>query len=231
MEIFLYYFQELKPRYWFAAHMHCSFSALVPHPNNNEDAENDDFEPTRFLALDKPISGRHFLQVLEFDVDENASMCLSYDPVWLAILKATDAFTSTNKAKTYMPSHHTRNERWDFRPTEEELNEVKELFGDNFVIPMNFQMTAEPHCSQEGPVAEELYYRNPQTTEFCNKLGIKDLNEMLCALSMQGLGVPYYLRQQSSKPENDVSVTDRSEVIVFFFVCFKKVLKFCSFSF
>lgn len=37
------------------------------------------------------------VKALEFDVDEDAEMCLSYDPVWLAILKATDSFTDATK--------------------------------------------------------------------------------------------------------------------------------------
>ncbi|OZC06677.1 hypothetical protein X798_06333 [Onchocerca flexuosa] len=52
----------LKPRYWLAAHMHCFFAALVPHSSKN-DSEND-FQPTRFLSLDKPLPRRHFLQVI-----------------------------------------------------------------------------------------------------------------------------------------------------------------------
>ncbi|CAG9529640.1 unnamed protein product [Cercopithifilaria johnstoni] len=182
----------LKPRYWLAAHMHCFFAALVPHSNKN-DPEND-FEPTRFLSLDKPMPRRHFLQALEFDVNQNVSLNLSYDPTWLAILKATDALTSVDKSNTYMPSQHTRNERWDFRPTKEELAKVKEIYGGNFTIPMNFKMTAWPHKTNgTGDSSQELYYRNPQSTEFCAKLGIKDLNEMLCSLSMNGLGIPYYI--------------------------------------
>ena len=35
----------MKPKYWFSAHMHCKFSALVPHPSSSSS--------TRFLALDK----------------------------------------------------------------------------------------------------------------------------------------------------------------------------------
>ncbi|VDO80011.1 unnamed protein product, partial [Onchocerca flexuosa] len=95
-----------------------------------------------------------------------------------------------------MPSQHTQNERWDFRPTEEELAKVEEIYGGDFIIPMNFKMTACPHRANETNIgSQELYYRNPQSTEFCAKLGIRDLNEMLCSLSMDGLGIPYYVNK------------------------------------
>lgn len=60
-----------------------------------------------------------------------------------------------------MPSQHTRNERWDFRPTEKELLKVKEIYGGDFTIPMNFKMTACPHKAngETDDSSEELYYR------------------------------------------------------------------------
>ncbi|CAD7974929.1 unnamed protein product [Amoebophrya sp. A120] len=46
----------VKPRFWFAAHHHVKFPALVKH---------DDGTCTRFLGLDKCLPGRDFLQLLE----------------------------------------------------------------------------------------------------------------------------------------------------------------------
>ena len=53
----------LQPRFWFSAHMHTKFAALVGHEGGAS---------TRFLALDKCLPGRHFLQVwLESSLERN----------------------------------------------------------------------------------------------------------------------------------------------------------------
>ena len=43
----------LRPDYWFSGHLHTKFAALVPHESGGA---------TRFLALDKCLPGRSFLQ-------------------------------------------------------------------------------------------------------------------------------------------------------------------------
>jgi lariat debranching enzyme len=52
----------LQPKYWFAAHLHVKFPAIVTHTVTEEDVEKQT-GITKFLALDKCLPRRHFLQV------------------------------------------------------------------------------------------------------------------------------------------------------------------------
>lgn len=47
--------RSMRPKYWFAAHLHCFFPAIVHHEENDSN--------TKFLALDKCLPRRKFLQV------------------------------------------------------------------------------------------------------------------------------------------------------------------------
>ena len=51
--------QMLRPRYWFSAHLHVKYAALYAHPG----PANGHASETAFLALDKCLPGRGFLQV------------------------------------------------------------------------------------------------------------------------------------------------------------------------
>jgi lariat debranching enzyme len=64
---------RLRPRFWFGAHLHTKFSALVVHPERGAagaqapaaERRPSPSETTRFLCLDKCIPGRAYLQVLD----------------------------------------------------------------------------------------------------------------------------------------------------------------------
>jgi lariat debranching enzyme len=45
----------LQPSFWFCAHLHVKFPAVVPHSTGSSESKT-----TRFLALDKVIPGRYF---------------------------------------------------------------------------------------------------------------------------------------------------------------------------
>jgi len=84
--------QTLKPKHWFSAHLHVKFPALWEH---------EDGQITRFLALDKCLPRRKFLQLLELgpDLEDGQSPQLSLDPEWLAVLKSTDHLLTTTEVK------------------------------------------------------------------------------------------------------------------------------------
>jgi len=102
---------HLQPSYWFSAHLHVKFSAVVPHdPGTSKrppPVDNVKSIPhvTKFLALDKILPRREFLQVIEFpDVEKwTEEPKFYYDPEWLAILKSTNHLISVKPNTCYMP--------------------------------------------------------------------------------------------------------------------------------
>ncbi|GFE54894.1 Ser Thr phosphatase family protein [Babesia ovis] len=96
---------KLRPRYWFAAHLHVKFEAIVQHGE----------ESTYFLALDKPLPRRQFIDFMFISPvkpqkrkqDEEANLC--YDVEWLSIVATSakdmplNAFQSSVELKLRKP--------------------------------------------------------------------------------------------------------------------------------
>lgn len=169
---------HLQPSYWFAAHMHCRFSAVVLHKETKS--------VTKFLALDKcrnEDETRIFLEIVDINtVVEQTDVQLSYDLEWLTVLNLTNHLNSTQKRSFYMPQPN-KAVRWDFTPTKEEKELVSTKFDNNMNIPLNFCGTVEPFNSTKRnkcPI-QPKFPVNPQTTRFCNALNIQ--NPVLAAMT------------------------------------------------
>eukprot|EP01125_Pyxidicula_operculata_P016287 TRINITY_DN5580_c0_g2_i1.p1 TRINITY_DN5580_c0_g2~~TRINITY_DN5580_c0_g2_i1.p1 ORF type:complete len:280 (-),score=59.62 TRINITY_DN5580_c0_g2_i1:99-938(-) len=154
----------LQPEFWFAAHLHVKFPAVVRHDENGE-------KTTRFLSLDKCLPSRDFLQVIKVDCDPLKDKVLRYDREWLAILKSTQKFDLMDQTRFIpIPNITNKDERYDFRPTAEELSEIDVVFKESdYVIPENFELTAPTYSSSRGQTQVQEYI-NPQTTNFSQKL-------------------------------------------------------------
>lgn len=73
--------------------------------------------------------------------------------------------------------------RWSFAPTEEEMCNIKLKYDNNLEVPDNFIKTAEayqPDNPKGKGVTQPHSQINPQTTDFCNKLGIDDPLFLVC---------------------------------------------------
>ena len=163
---------SLKPRFWFSAHLHCKFAAVIPHEGSDV--------TTKFLALDKCLPRRQFLQLVNIgaEIGEEDTVALKYCPQWLAILRSTNHLLSVERKSRYTPGPGS-SERYDFRPTEEEVSSVKAVLKDDLEVPLNFERTALAYKD----TGEKINMRNVpqpqgstngQTTILCSQLGIHD---------------------------------------------------------
>uniref|UniRef100_A0A1A8EQQ8 Debranching enzyme homolog 1 n=1 Tax=Nothobranchius korthausae TaxID=1143690 RepID=A0A1A8EQQ8_9TELE len=163
---------HLQPSYWFSAHLHVKFAALVQHPPKGNAAPR----VTKFLSLDKCLPYREFLQVVDLPDRPSSSEGLEYDPEWLAILKATNVLQRTTPQPWNPPENNGLHERWDFSASEEAMMQVVEDLGGELGISDNFSQTVPPYNpSNPQPHLQPSQSTNPQTTELCAKLGLTDI--------------------------------------------------------
>ncbi|XP_052896453.1 lariat debranching enzyme [Anopheles moucheti] len=206
--------QKLQPPYWFAAHLHCKFAALVPHSKEKS---------TKFLALDKCLPKRRFLQILDIATelgdkkveDGNVSpIRLKYDLEWLTILNLTNHLISIRSTNGYMPGEGT-DERSNFTPSEEEKAKMLERFDNDLTIPDNFVRIAESYQpDEEGAmdmrsVEQPRAFLNPQTTSFCDKLNIDDPLRLAMLMTGHKLNTSTFVDQQ---PKQEAATRGSSKV-------------------
>ncbi|XP_058987695.1 lariat debranching enzyme-like [Musca domestica] len=187
----------LRPSYWFSAHLHCKFAALVLHSEasmeQNVEKQSTMSHPeedkpkskiTKFLALDKCLPKRRFLQVLDIEsenhTDDEGQLRLEYDLEWLTILHLTNHLVNVKENYYYLPNEKSANgERFQFTPTMDEMNFVRQRFENDLKIPENFCRTVEAfdpsiHLSKGYHYVQPKSQINPQSQQFCETLGIDD---------------------------------------------------------
>ncbi|XP_052574026.1 lariat debranching enzyme isoform X2 [Peromyscus californicus insignis] len=199
--------EHLKPAYWFSAHLHVKFAALMQHQAADKEQAG---KATKFLALDKCLPHRDFLQVLEVEHDPSAPEYLEYDVEWLTVLRATDDLINVTRNLWNMPENNGLHTRWDYSATEEAMKEVMEKLNHDPKVPCNFSMTAACYDPSKPQTQVQLVHRiNPQTTEFCAQLGITDINVILQKVKVK----PYLFGEYEERgdPGTDDSEEDRSE--------------------
>ncbi|XP_052814351.1 lariat debranching enzyme-like [Mya arenaria] len=163
---------KLQPSYWFSAHLHVKFPAMVKH------VATPDGKVTKFLSLDKCLPRRHFLQVLDIPSDSSLPLKLQLDPEWLAILKLTNGMLSLTRHNCFPGA--LPGERQSFTPTDDEMKSILNDFGGNLTIPENFSQTVpvyDPNKSkQANKMPQAKVEINPQTTLLCSMLDLTDPN-------------------------------------------------------
>lgn len=139
---------------------------------------------TQFIALDKCLPRREFLQLMEIpaisepgEEPEQRPFQLKYDKEWLAITRAfkddlvlggdPNSTVPPNKGDGYYKPIVAKELEWI------EENVVKQ---GRMTIPENFEITAEPYHPGE-PILTDVMpneISNPQTSQFCELIGIEN---------------------------------------------------------
>lgn len=143
----------------------------LPHPPTITN------KTTNFLALDKCLPHRKFLQILDISPLNPGSppspLKLCYDPEWLSILRV---FGSHDP---HLPSPPNLGEAayMPFIAKERQLVDENLAAPGKWEVPANFEITAPPYDGAHiGSVGREQpsEYTNPQTKQFCEMLGISN---------------------------------------------------------
>ena len=148
---------------------------------------------TRFLALDKCIPGRKYLQLQEvkpFDFDRHKHKQwkpsskqapgyygLFYDAEWLAITRAFAPYLKINDWDAKVPPDLGVEHYRELIKKERQWVETNIVRQNLLEVPHNFAVTApplKPGDPRSVPWQPDEY-TNPQTTAFCQLVGVPDL--------------------------------------------------------
>ena len=136
---------------------------------------------TSFLALDKCLPHRKFLQVLEIEPISihnppatSHPYTLCYDREWLAITRIFASELVLGDPSSRVPQDRGEKHYQALIDTEELWVERNLVESGKMTIPENFERTAPVYDPEVGIGTKEqpLEYTNPQTAQFCDLVGI-----------------------------------------------------------
>lgn len=128
----------LKPKNWYSAHMHARFTALVPHKDGTS---------TKFLALDKCLPKRKFLEIIDFP-DATDDLTIKHDPYWICVLKSTEQSSFKRSFTLDLPE--------ELKPSQFDVDKFIETHVD---LTVSSFIKSPPGL-------------NPQTEDFCQRFGL-----------------------------------------------------------
>lgn len=192
---------QLKPHYWFSGHLHCNFAAVVQH--------REDGSITKFLALDKCLPGRKFLQIVDVNSDPGPYE-IQYDEEWLAITRKFNSIFPLSR-KTF----HLRPEQLDKQDYREWVRNKLITRGAR---PFDFVQTVSPF-DPSRPITRSStsgHCRNPQTESLLQLLELPYLLDNVAEAGMPSQNPNFFNTKdawnQLSDDGNSAEVGDVDEL-------------------
>ena len=141
---------------------------------------------TKFLALDKCLPGKHFLQLLELPSESNLDsmrpLKLEYDREWLSITRALALDEPIEVGDPTADVPRARSQTEYVEAIDKRRAWVDEHISDaELVVPENFEIIAPVYDNGNWNLpqyAQALEYPNPQTARFCEMLHIANPFEL-----------------------------------------------------